>query len=326
MSKLPHSRLLRHLLLAGLTTAAMQALAWTDKPVKLLVPAPAGGTIDVIARIIAAQLSVDIGQPVVVDNKPGAGGGIAVQALVAAPLDGQTIMVTASNVLVEIPHVMKTGFDPLKDVKPVATLARAGMVLVGNAALPADDLKGLIAHLKGNAGKMSYASYSAGTVSHYSGVIFNQKIGADMQHVPFAGSPPALQQVMGGQIPIMFDGIVTSLPQIKGGKLKAFGVAAKTRSAHLPNVPTLAEQGYPELDFSNWMGVIAASGLSADLTNKINLAVLKVATAPAVRDRLAAVGFEPNQAATSAELAQIVKTDFDRNAAIVKQFDIKLQQ
>ena len=326
MSKSPHSRILRHLLLAGLTTAAMQALAWTDKPVKLLVPAPAGGTIDVIARIIAAQLSVDIGQPVVVDNKPGAGGGIAVQALVAAPLDGQTIMVTASNVLVEIPHVMKTGFDPLKDVKPVATLARAGMVLVGNAALPADDLKGLIAHLKGNAGKMSYASYSAGTVSHYSGVIFNQKIGADMQHVPFAGSPPALQQVMGGQIPIMFDGVVTSLPQIKGGKLKAFGVAAKTRSAHLPNVPTLAEQGYPELDFSNWMGVIAASGLSADLTNKINLAVLKVASAPAVRDRLAAVGFEPNQAATSAELAQIVKTDFDRNAAIVKQFDIKLQQ
>ncbi len=326
MSKSPYSRILRHLLLAGLTTAAMQALAWTDKPVKLLVPAPAGGTIDVIARIIAAQLSVDIGQPVVVDNKPGAGGGIAVQALVAAPLDGQTIMVTASNVLVEIPHVMKTGFDPLKDVKPVATLARAGMVLVGNAALPADDLKGLIAHLKGNAGKMSYASYSAGTVSHYSGVIFNQKIGADMQHVPFAGSPPALQQVMGGQIPIMFDGIVTSLPQIKGGKLKAFGVAAKTRSAHLPNVPTLAEQGYPELDFSNWMGVIAASGLSADLTNKINLAVLKVASAPAVRDRLAAVGFEPNQAATSAELAQIVKTDFDRNAAIVKQFDIKLQQ
>lgn len=326
MSKSPYSRILRHLLLAGLTTAAMQASAWTDKPVKLLVPAPAGGTIDVIARIIAAQLSADIGQPVVVDNKPGAGGGIAVQSLIAAPLDGQTIMVTASNVLVEIPHVMKTGFDPLKDIKPIATLARAGLVLVGNSALPADDLKALVAHLKGNAGKMSYASYSAGTVSHYSGVIFNQKIASDMQHVPFAGSPPALQQVMGGQIPIMFDGIVTSLPQIKAGKLKAYGVAGKSRSAHLPNVPTLAEQGYPEIDFSNWMGVIAAAGLSADLTTKINLAILKVAAAPAVKDRLAAVGFEPNQSATSAELTQLMKTDFDRNAAIVKQFDIKLQQ
>ena len=326
MTKSLTLRVLARLLLAIGVTAATQAMAWTDKPVKLLVPAPAGGTIDVIARIIAAQLSADIGQPVVVDNKPGAGGGIAVQALVAAPLDGQTIMVTASNVLVEIPHVMKTGFDPLKDVKPIATLARAGMVLVGNAALPADDLKGLITHLKGNAGKMSFASYSAGTVSHYSGVIFNQKIGTDMQHVPFAGSPPALQQVMGGQVPIMFDGIVTSLPQIKAGKLKVFGVASKTRSAHLPNVPTLAEQGFPEIDFSNWMGVIAAAGLSAELTNKINAAILKVAAAPAVKDRLAAVGFEPNQSATASELTQLVKTDFDRNAAIVKQFDIKLQQ
>jgi tripartite-type tricarboxylate transporter receptor subunit TctC len=326
MTKSPRFRNPPRLMLAALTMTAAQAMAWTDKPVKLLVPAPAGGTIDVIARIIAAQLSTDIGQPVVVDNKPGAGGAIAVQALLAAPQDGQTIMVTASNVLVEIPHVMKTGFDPLKDVKPVATLARAGLVLVGNAALPADDLQGLVAYLKANPGKMSYASYSAGTVSHYSGVIFNQKIGTDMQHVPFAGSPPALQQVMGGQVPIMFDGIVTSLPQIKGGKLKAYGVAGKTRSTHLPNVPTLAEQGYPELDFSNWMGVIAAAGLSADLTNKINATILKVAATPAVKDRLANVGFEPNQSMTSNELTQLVKTDFDRNAAIVKQFDIKLQQ
>ncbi|HOZ66002.1 MAG TPA: tripartite tricarboxylate transporter substrate binding protein [Burkholderiaceae bacterium] len=301
------------------------AMAWTDKPVKLLVPAPAGGTMDVVARIVAAQLSADIGQPVVVDNKPGAGGGIAVQAMNAAAADGQTIMVTASNVLTEIPHVMKTGFDPLKDVKPIATLARAGLVLVGNAAVPADDLKALVAYLKANTGKMSYASYSAGTVSHYAGSIFNQKIGADMQHVPFAGSPPALQQVMGGQIPIMFDGIVTSMPQIKGGKLKAYGVASKVRSAHLPNVPTLAEQGFPELDFSNWLGVVASAKISPEMAAKINAAVLKAAEAPAVKGRMAAVGFEANQGLSSAELSQVVKTDFDRNAAIVKQFDIKAQ-
>jgi tripartite-type tricarboxylate transporter receptor subunit TctC len=317
--------LLTALFAASLMSAATIAQAWTDKPVKLLVPAPAGGTMDVVARIVATQLSADIGQPVVVDNKPGAGGGIAVQAMLAAPADGQTIMVTASNVLTEIPHVMKTGFDPLKDVKPIATLARASMVLVGNPGLPADDLKALIAHLKAHPGKMSYASYSAGTVSHYAGVIFNQKIGTDMQHIPFAGSPPALQQVMGGQIPIMFDGIVTSTPQIKGGKLKAYGVASKTRSAHLPNVPTMSELGFPELDFSNWLGVVASSTISADMSSKINAAVLKAASAPAVKDRLAAAGFEPNQNLSSAELSHIVKTDFDRNAAIVKQFDIKLQ-
>ena len=325
MFKLKSQSQVSRLLAATLIAFAPMAMAWTDKPVKLLVPAPAGGTMDVVARIVAAQLSADIGQPVVVDNKPGAGGGIAVQAMNAAAADGQTIMVTASNVLTEIPHVMKTGFDPLKDVKPIATLARAGLVLVGNAAVPADDLKALVAYLKANTGKMSYASYSAGTVSHYAGNIFNQKIGADMQHVPFAGSPPALQQVMGGQIPIMFDGIVTSMPQIKGGKLKAYGVASKVRSAHLPNVPTLAEQGFPELDFSNWLGVVASAKISPEMAAKINAAVLKAAEAPAVKGRMAAVGFEANQGLSSAELSQVVKTDFDRNAAIVKQFDIKAQ-
>lgn len=325
MFKLKSQSQISRLLAATLIAFAPMAMAWTDKPVKLLVPAPAGGTMDVVARIVAAQLSADIGQPVVVDNKPGAGGGIAVQAMNAAAADGQTIMVTASNVLTEIPHVMKTGFDPLKDVKPIATLARAGLVLVGNAAVPADDLKALVAYLKANTGKMSYASYSAGTVSHYAGSIFNQKIRADMQHVPFAGSPPALQQVMGGQIPIMFDGIVTSMPQIKGGKLKAYGVASKVRSAHLPNVPTLAEQGFPELDFSNWLGVVASAKISPEMAAKINAAVLKAAEAPAVKGRMAAVGFEANQGLSSAELSQVVKTDFDRNAAIVKQFDIKAQ-
>ncbi|MFM6992810.1 MAG: Bug family tripartite tricarboxylate transporter substrate binding protein, partial [Rhodoferax sp.] len=205
---------------------AQGALAWTDKPVKLLVPAPAGGTMDVVARIIGQQLSADIGQPVVVDNKPGAGGAIAVQAMLQAPADGQTIMMTASNVLTEIPHVMKPPYDTLKDIKPIATVARAGLVMIGAPNLAADDVKGVVAYVKANPGKTSFASYSAGTVSHYAGMMFNQKAGLDMQHVPFAGSPPALQQVMGGQIPVMFDGIVTSMPQIKAGKLKAFGVAS----------------------------------------------------------------------------------------------------
>jgi tripartite-type tricarboxylate transporter receptor subunit TctC len=143
MVKLFQSRLLPRLLLSAcIAIAAPIAMAWTDKPVHLLVPAPAGGTMDVVARIFATQLSADIGQPVIIDNKPGAGGAIAVQAMMSAPRDGQTIMVTASNVLTEIPHVMKTAFDPLKDVRPVATIARAGLVLVGATGLPAHDMKG----------------------------------------------------------------------------------------------------------------------------------------------------------------------------------------
>ncbi len=309
-----------------LTLSASMAMAWTDKPVKLLVPAPAGGTMDVVARVIAQQLSADIGQPVVVDNRPGAGGAIAVQALLQAPADGLTLMVTADNILTEIPHVMKMPYDPLKDIKPIATVARAGMVLVGAPNLTADNIKAVVAYVKANPGKVSFASYSAGTTSHYAGMILNQKEGLDMQHVPFAGSPPALQQVMGGQIQFMFDGIVTSMPQIKAGKLKAYGVAGKARSAHLPDVPTLTELGYPELVFGNWLGVIASNALPADITAKVNAAILKAADAPAIKGRLNAVGFEPNTAATSAELSQGLKADYERNAAIVKRFDIKLAQ
>ena len=326
-STLPMQRLLPRLLLAALAAVtAPLAMAWTDKPVKMIVPAPAGGTMDVVARILADQMSADIGQPVIVDNKPGAGGAIAVQAMMAAPADGQTIMVTASNILTEIPHVMKTNFDPLKDVRPVATVARASMVLVAGPSVQAQDLKGLIAYVKANPGKLSFASYSAGTASQYAGMIFNQKAGLDLQHVPFAGSPPALTQVMGGQIAVMFDGIVTSLPQIKGGKLKALGVASKTRSAQLPDVPTLAEQGFPDIDFSNWVGTAVASGVPSAIVDKINAATLKAAAAPKMRDRLVAAGFEPNTSLTSAQLSQSVKTEFDRNAAIVKTFNIQLNQ
>ena len=201
-----------------------------------------------------------------------------------------------------------------------------GINITSKPSLAANDVKELVTYIKANPGKLSFASYSAGTSSHYAGMIFNQKAGLDLQHVPFAGSPPALTQVMGGQIAVMFDGIVTSTPQIKGGKLKAFGVAGKTRSAHLPQVPTLTELGYPDLDFSNWLGTVVSAGVPADIVDKINAATLKAASAPKVRDRLTAAGFEPNTSLTSAQLTQSVKQEYDRNAAIVKAFNIQLNQ
>lgn len=317
------------LLAAALAIAAapLAANAWTDKPVKIVVPAPPGGTIDVLARMLAEAIQTEIGQPVIVENRPGAGGAIGVQALNSAPLDGQTIMVTASNVLTEIPLVMKTSFDPLKDVKPVTTVARSTMVLVAAATVPANDLKGLIGDLKSNkGGKGSFASYTAGSSSHYAGLIFAKKAGLDLQHVPFVGSPPALQNVMGAQIDVMFDGMVTSLPQIKGGKLKAFGVGSKTRAPQLPDVPTMAEQGFGEIDFSNWTGVIVSAKLPEDLVAKINATVSKVAAQPKLRERLIATGFEPAISESPEKLAQATKADHERNAQIVKAFNIQLNQ
>ncbi len=322
----PTSRFTRRALCAAtLALALPAAMAWTDKPVKMVVPAPAGGTMDVVARIVAEQLSADIGQPVIVDNKPGAGGAIGIQAMNAAPADGNTIMMTASNVLAEIPHVMKTGFDPLKDVKPVTAIARSYLVLIAAPAVPAKDTKALVAWVKANPGKVSFASYSAGTVSHYAGMILNQKSGLDMQHVPFAGSPPALQQVMAGQIPVMFDGMATTKPLAAGGKVQVLGIASKARSPQMPQVPTMAEQGYPEMDYSNWVGVIVSAGVPAETMDKINAAVVKASSVAKVRDRLVAAGFDMEPLTPPAQLATSVKAEFDRNAAIVKQFNITLQ-
>ena len=315
--------------LAALVLAAVAPLAnaWTNKPVKMIVPAPAGGTMDIVARILADSISSEIGQPVVVDNKPGAGGAIAVQALKAATPDGQTIMVTASNILTEIPLVMKTNFDPVADVKPVTMVARASMVLVAPASVPANDVKGLIGHLKTvKGGKGNFASYSTGTSSHYAGMIFASKNGLDLTHVPFPGSPPALQQLMSGQVDLMFDGMATSLPQIKGGKLKAFAVASKTRSVHQPEVPTTAEVGLAEIEFTNWVGTVVSATVPADIVSKMNIATVKAAMSPKVRDRLIAAGFEPTVSESPDKLAQKVKTDIERNAKIVKAFNIHINQ
>lgn len=317
----------RALCVAALSLAAAPlAFAWTDKPVRIVVPAPPGGTMDVIARMVGDQLAADIGQPVLIENKPGAGGAIGVNALRSAPADGQTLMITASNVLTEIPHVMKTSFDPIKDIKPIAVVARAGLVFVGSPSIGAKDVKSFVAYARANPGKLTIASYSTGTVSHYAGMILNQKAGLDLQHVPFPGSPPALTQLMGGQVTAMFDGIVTSKQYITSGKLVAYGVASSKRSPQLPDVPTMAEQGYPDINFSNWLGIVASSALSNEMAEKIHAAIVKVASNPKVRERMQAVGFEAADDLNATQLGQAVKADFDRNAAIVKQFNIQMNQ
>lgn len=298
--------------------------AWPDKPIRLIVPAPAGGSMDVVARLLAQQLSVDLKQTVIVDNRAGAGGSIGIQAMLQAPADGYTLMVTSNNVLVEIPHVMKTPYDPLKDVKPIATFARSGLVLVGPPMPGVNDFNGLLAYLKSRQGKGSFASYSTGTASHYAGLILNHKAGLDMQHVPFAGSPPALLQVMGGQIDMMFDGIATALPQIRAGKLKAYGFTGKTRSVYLPDVPTTAELGYPEINAVGWLGVIAASALPDELSSQIGAAVRKVATVATFNEALKGVGLTPDARLSSTQLQEELRVESGRNAAVVKQFNVTL--
>ena len=304
---------------------AGSALAFTDKPVKLIVPAPPGGTIDVFARIISDQLAHELKQPVIVENRPGAGGAMAVKYMLSQPSDGNTLLVTVTNILTEVPHVLKGGFDAMKDVRPVSQMARSVMVFIASPQFPAKDAKEAIAYIKAHPGQLSFASYSQGTASQYAGVILNQKAGLDMQHVPFPGSAPALAQIMGNQIPLMFDGSVTTKPLVPSGKVKLLAVAYKSRLPDFPNVPTMAELGYPELDFSNWAGVFASAKTPQPLLEKINATLQKVNASQAVQARYLSTGFEPiKQERTLEQLSTDLQSEYQRNGEIVRNFGIKL--
>ncbi|MEJ8851763.1 tripartite tricarboxylate transporter substrate binding protein [Variovorax rhizosphaerae] len=311
-------------LLATPSAFAVNAASWTDKPIRLVVTGPAGGSADVFARLIGEALATETGQTVVVENKPGAGGAIAIKYMLSQPADGLTMVVCASNVLTEVPLVLKGGFDPLKDVKPIAALAKGTSVLVGSPTLPASDVKGLVTYLKGKPGQFAFASYSAGTSSQYAGLMFSKEAGLDLQHVPYPGSPPALVDVIAGRIPIMFDGLTTSRSMIDSGKLKVFAVASKARSPQLPNVPTMTELGYPDLVFGNWMGVIASSKMAPELVQKIHSALAHVGNLPSVKQRLLANGFDPIEDQPVDKLGPAVREEYERNAGIVKTYDIKL--
>ena len=310
-------------LAAALPTGS--AFAFTDKPVKLIVPAPPGGTIDVFARIISDQLAHELKQPVIVENRPGAGGAMAVKYMLSQPSDGNTLLVTVTNILTEVPHVLKGGFDAMKDVRPVSQMARSVMVFIASPQFPAKDAKEAIAYIKAHPGQLSFASYSQGTASQYAGAILNQKAGLDMQHVPFPGSAPALAQIMGNQIPLMFDGSVTTKPLVPSGKVKLLAVAYKSRLPDFPNVPTMAEVGYPELDFSNWAGVFASAKTPQPLLEKINATLQKVTASQAVQARYLSTGFEPiKQERTLEQLSTDLQSEYQRNGEIVRNFGIKL--
>lgn len=305
--------------------SAGSAHAFTDRPVKLIVPAPPGGTIDVFARIISDQLAQELRQPVVVENRPGAGGALAVKYMLSQPADGNTLLVTVTNILTEVPHVLKGGFDAMKDVRPVSQMARSVMVFIASPQFPARDAKEAIDYVKAHPGQLSFASYSQGTASQYAGAILNRKAGLDMQHVPFPGSAPALAQIMGNQIPLMFDGSVTSKPLIPSGKVKLLAVAYRSRLPDYPQVPTMAELGYPELDFSNWAGVFASAKTPQPLLEKINVTLQKVNASQAVQARYLSTGFEPiKQERTLEQLSTELQAEYQRNGEIVRNFGIKL--
>jgi tripartite-type tricarboxylate transporter receptor subunit TctC len=248
---------------------------------------------------------------------------IAVNELSLAPRDGHTLLVGVSSLVSEIPHILKLPIVMANEIKPIVEVARGGLVLVGNQSFPAKTLPELIAYVKANPGKVNFASYQAGTLSHVMGLLLNKAAGLDMTHVGYKGSTPALQDLMGGHVQLMFDGMATSIPLIKGGKIKAFAVSTPKRSPLLPDVPTFTELGYPQLEATAWMGLWVKPDLPAALQAQIRDAALKALAQPGVRERLQDVGFEPPQPRTPDELSASLKADYERVGAVLKSIGFK---
>ena len=304
---------------ALLAAGVADAQSWPAKPIRWIVPFAPGGTTDILARTISDKLTIALGKPVIVENNPGAGGGVgAVQTAKAAP-DGYTIMGgTISTHAINASLYKTLPYDPVKDFTPITLIARVPNLLVVNPDVPAKNVKELIALMKANPSKYTFASSGNGTSQHLSGELFKSMAGVDMQHIPYKGSPAALQDVVSGQVTMTFDNITTAWPLAKAGKLRALAVTTAKRSPIAPDVPTLAEAGLAGYEIGSWQGVFAPAGTPVDVVKRLNTEIVKIINMPDVREKLVGLGAEP-VGNTPDEFAALVKSEVVKWAAVVKQ-------
>ena len=324
-----HSKrnLLALLALAGLgiTAHAQPAAAdWPNKPIRWVVPFPPGGAMDAIARTLGEKAGKTLGQPFVIENKPGAGGNIGADFVAKQPGDGYTLMITSIGMATNKPLYGKLSYDPIKDFAPVSLLAVVPNVLVTNATQPdVKTAKDVIAAARKAPGKLTYASAGNGTSIHLAGEVFTSLAQVDMLHVPYKGSGPAVSDLLGGQVNYMFDSITSARPHIESGKLRALGLTTAKRSKSLPNVPTLAEAGLPGYEVSPWFAVFMPAATPKDIVAKVNAALLEAMKDPDVVKRLETIGAEP-VGSTPEEMAQHLARESERWTKLIQERGIKL--
>jgi tripartite-type tricarboxylate transporter receptor subunit TctC len=298
--------------------------SYPSKPIKIVVPFPPGGAADNFARLIGQKLGEAWGQAVIIDNKPGAGGQIATQAVATAPADGHTLLVVTVGHAVNPSLVAKLPYDTEKDLLPVAKLATVPSVLVVNTAVPAQNLKELLGLAKAQPDKLAYASSGNATTSHVSAALLASMAGLRMLHVPYKGSAPALTDLISGQVQLMIDPLVSSAQHVKAGKLRALAISSATRSSLAPDLPTMAEAGVPGYAFAAWFLLLAPAGTPAPVVVKLNEQVARSLTAADLQARYTAMGAEAGQG-TPAELQAFLDAEIRHYARLVKDTGMKAE-
>lgn len=312
--------------LATLATAyalAAGAQNYPTKPVRIVVPFPAGGGVDLTARTVSQKLTDYLGQQVVIDNRAGAAGTIGAEHVAKSAPDGYTLLVAGPGSVAVAPLLFpKLGYNPLKDLAPITMLVTMPYIIVAHPSVPAKNAAELITLAKANPGKLNMASGGAGTGQHLAGEFFNVLAGIKMIHIPYKGTAPAIADIMGGHADLTFSD-PSVLPQLQAGRLKVLGVSGTKRYPPLPNVPTVNESGLPGFDALNWYPLMAPAGTPRDLVMKLNTEALKALNSPDVRDKLMAQGLIPAPMSPE-QLGQFIREDYERWARVIKAANVKL--
>lgn len=299
-------------------SVSAQTQTWPNSTITVVVPWPPGGPSDIAARPVAKRLTETLGQPFVIDNRGGGGGNIGSAAVARAPADGKTLLITSSAPIVINPSLYKKmAFDPSKELTPITNLLRVPLVLVAHPSVPANNLKELIAYIKSQP-QFSYASAGNGTPQHMTGELFKSITKLEVTHVPYKGSAPAISDLLGGHVPVMFDSMIAIMPHIKSGKVKVIAVSGAKRSSLLPNVPTFAESGYPGLVSYAWYGFFAPAHTPKAIINKLNAETLKIMKEPDFQKILADTGSD-YVGDTPENFAAFVKDESVKWAKVVKE-------
>ena len=312
-----------------LASAALPSIARADdsypnRPIRIIIPYAPGGGADAVIRYMSDKLTENLGQQIIIENRPGASGFIGAQVVAMAPPDGYVLLMGFDGGIVVAPHLIKAPFDPLKDFVPVTKINDATLVLAANANLPVKTLKDLVEYAKTRPDGVEFGSSGQGTTTHLAGELLALRTGMKMQHVPYKGGGQAVTDTVAGQIPLIFTVAPTIMSYLKQGRLTAIAVASAERSPNLPEVPTIAESGYPGYAVASWYGIFAPAKTPKAVVDRIQKAVFDVQQIPEVRERYLKAAFEPSGMASDA-FAKVVREDYERWGKVVKEGNIKLE-